>query len=110
MLTVVPRSRTTAEIDTFINEVSTTRTWAWDLLYGVSHCCWRWRRRIRSMFRWEGLRKGSEDPREGSMRKILVLVLSMFVIASLYGTASAWTLRVRHDPGNRGSRRHPQGE
>jgi hypothetical protein len=32
------------------------------------------------------------------MRKTLVLVLSMFIMASLYGTASAWTLRVRHDP------------
>ena len=32
------------------------------------------------------------------MRKILVLALSMFMITSLYGTASAWTLRVRHDP------------
>jgi hypothetical protein len=32
------------------------------------------------------------------MRKTLVLVLSIVVMASLYGTASAWTLRVRHDP------------
>ena len=32
------------------------------------------------------------------MRKTLVLVLSMFMVASLYGTASAWTLRVRYDP------------
>ena len=45
------------------------------------------------------------------MRKILVLVLSMFMITSLYGTASAWTLRVRHDPRETGARwRHPQGE
>ena len=32
------------------------------------------------------------------MRKTLVLGLSIFMVASLYGTASAWTLRVRHDP------------
>lgn len=32
------------------------------------------------------------------MRKILVLALSMLMLASLSGTASAWTLRVRHDP------------
>jgi hypothetical protein len=32
------------------------------------------------------------------LRKFLVLVLSMFMVTSLYGTASAWTLRVRHDP------------
>jgi hypothetical protein len=31
------------------------------------------------------------------MRKILVLALSMTMLASLNGTASAWTLRVRHD-------------
>ena len=38
------------------------------------------------------------------MRKILVLVLSMFMMASLYGTASAWTLRVRHDARETGAR------
>ena len=32
------------------------------------------------------------------MRKTLVLGLSIFMMVSLYGTASAWTLRVRHDP------------